>query len=189
MTLVQKFHRTFNPVCIYLRTVNMRDPMQTLETIKQKAAVCLRQGISMLGRDCQTVQTAKIVQPSDGPGQIRIGIDFAQRTESQFGLFSRQVVELAAGGLGQDEMGRRAALGAEMDFRVGVVLVRSAISSCGAVDAHFRRMKISPASAGFTAQCTVALIDVLRPRLHRDVDLTAKTGKRHRVATIARGWP
>jgi uncharacterized protein (DUF2062 family) len=46
MTLVQKFHRTFNPVCIYLRTVNMRDPMQTLETIKRKAAVCLRQGIS-----------------------------------------------------------------------------------------------------------------------------------------------
>ncbi len=36
----------FNPVCIYLRTVVMRHPMQTLETIKSKAAVCLRQGIS-----------------------------------------------------------------------------------------------------------------------------------------------
>ena len=46
MTPVQKFHGMFNPVCIYLRTVDMRDPMQTLNTIKRKAAVYLRQGIS-----------------------------------------------------------------------------------------------------------------------------------------------
>ncbi len=46
MTPVQKFHGTFNPVCIYLRTVDMRDPMQTLNTIKRNAAVYLRQGIS-----------------------------------------------------------------------------------------------------------------------------------------------
>lgn len=46
MIRVRKFHCTLNLFCIYLRTVDVREPMQSFETIKRKAAVWLRQGIS-----------------------------------------------------------------------------------------------------------------------------------------------
>jgi uncharacterized protein (DUF2062 family) len=44
---VQKFHSTFNLLRIYLRSLNMRQStVPALETIRLRAAVCLRQGIS-----------------------------------------------------------------------------------------------------------------------------------------------
>ena len=43
---VQKFYWTFNPLFPDLRTVEVRDLVPTLQTIKAKAAVWLRQGIS-----------------------------------------------------------------------------------------------------------------------------------------------
>ena len=46
MVQVQKFHCTLNPLRIYLRRVIVSNLMQTLETIKRKAALYLRQGIS-----------------------------------------------------------------------------------------------------------------------------------------------
>ena len=46
MVRVQKFHCTLNRFRIYLRTVDVSDPMQILLNLKRKAAVWLRQGIS-----------------------------------------------------------------------------------------------------------------------------------------------
>ena len=46
MVRVPKFHCTLNLFCIYLRNVDVRDPMPLLEIIKRKAAVWLCQGIS-----------------------------------------------------------------------------------------------------------------------------------------------
>ncbi len=46
MVRVQKFHCTLNPFRIYLRTVEVSDPMQILDNLKRKAAVWLCQGIS-----------------------------------------------------------------------------------------------------------------------------------------------
>lgn len=42
----RKFHCTLNLFCIFVRKVIVRDPMRTLDRIKRKAAVSLRQGIS-----------------------------------------------------------------------------------------------------------------------------------------------
>lgn len=46
MVRVQKFHCTLNLFRIYLRKVDVSDPMQILNNLKRKAAVWLRQGIS-----------------------------------------------------------------------------------------------------------------------------------------------
>ena len=46
MIRVQKFYCTLNLFCIYLRTVDVRESMQSFENIKRKAAVWLCQGIS-----------------------------------------------------------------------------------------------------------------------------------------------
>jgi uncharacterized protein (DUF2062 family) len=46
MVPVRKFHCTLNPFCMYLRTNEVRHTMQTIEIIKRKAAVYLRQGMS-----------------------------------------------------------------------------------------------------------------------------------------------
>jgi len=100
-----------------------------------------------------------------------------------------RVSELRNSTFGQDEMGGRTALGAEMNFRIRVFLVSSAISSRRTVDAHFQWGEVSPASARFAAQRAVTFIDIIRLSFHRDVDLTAKAGKRHRMTTMARGEP
>ena len=101
----------------------------------------------------------------------------------------QRVSEPRNSAFGQDEMGRRTALGAEMNFRVRVVLIGSTISFCRAVDSYLRRLEISPASSRFTAQCAVAFIDVFWLPFHGDADVTAKARKRHRVITLARGSP
>jgi hypothetical protein len=47
LILTQKFHLAFNPVRIELRILDMRQSsVPTLETMRLRAAVCLRQGIS-----------------------------------------------------------------------------------------------------------------------------------------------
>ena len=51
--------------------------------------------------DGHALQNAESFQPTDGPGKIRIGVDFLQGAEREVGLLAGDVVELASGRLRQ----------------------------------------------------------------------------------------
>jgi hypothetical protein len=115
-------------------------------------------------------------RPAIGESQLDSG-KVARVCQPHIDAHQAILAEPCNGALGQDKMGRRTALPAEVDLRVGIDLVVPAISLRRAFDIHLRRMKVAPARSGLAAERAVALVDVVGLLVDLNVDLAAKAGK------------
>ena len=83
------------------------------------------------------------------------------------------VPELGNRAFRQNEMRSRAAVRAEANLRVRIVLVAATISIGCALDRHVGRMEITPSGAGLAAQCAIAIVDIFRRLGERNADIAA----------------